>query len=303
MIFFRLNTFKFCTPDLRLEGSRPRYHTLVRHQTSSLSLWTLDHPLDQMLNIRVYLPTIWKRSWSRSVIIIFHLIWGWWSLHCYLRLPSSTTSCELALEMDGLSKWQLLILSFSWVLIYPGYPPGDRSINSQAQTNFAKCINEARKSLDTQHISPPVPRASHIKGRSSPPPLPPTPLLLSAYSRSSEPEYNSTNEQQSGVDLEGLIQSGFFTLKVVGLRKDSNDNSSSTLDLRLKADVTLIEIMDAIKDAGASLTIFPMFSLHVWGGWFRIWIPNLFIWRTWITYFCDRRRFSLWCNDSRRSQS
>ena len=27
-----------------------------------------------------------------------------------LRLPSSTTSCELALEMDGLRKWQLVII-------------------------------------------------------------------------------------------------------------------------------------------------------------------------------------------------
>ena len=83
--------------------------------------------------------------------------------------------------------------------------------------------------------------------------------------RSFEPEYNSTNEQKIGVDFKGLIQSEIFTLKVIGLRKDSEsyDTSLSTLDLQLKADVTLVEIMVAIKDAGASLTILPMFSLHV----------------------------------------
>ena len=178
--------------------------------------------------------------------------------------------------MVGLRKWQLPILSFSWVLTYP---PGNRSIKLQAQTNFVKCINETRKSLDTQHISHLASRASHIEGRSSSPP--PPPLLSSHYSRSSEPECNSTNEQQSGVDLEGLIQSGNFTLKVVGLRKDSNVqvNSLFTLDLRLKANVTLIEIM-----------VVPMFSLHVWGRWS---IPNLPVWRTWNTYLSDRRRFSL----------
>jgi hypothetical protein len=89
--------------------------------------------------------------------------------------------------------------------------------------------------------------------------------LFSAYSRSSEPEYSSTNEQKIGVDFKGLIQSEIFTLKIIGLRKDfeSYDTSLSTLDLQLKADVTLVEIMAAIKDAGASLIILPMFSLHV----------------------------------------
>ena len=144
------------------------------------------------------------------------------------------------------------------------YLPGDRSINSQAQTNFEKCINETKRSLDTQHISPLASalRASHSKGRSSSRPLPPLPF--SAYSRPSGPEYNSTNQQQMSVDLKGLIQSGNdVKLKVVGLRKDSNDNSLSTLNLQLKVDVTLAEIMVAIKDAGASLTILPMFSLRV----------------------------------------
>ena len=129
------------------------------------------------------------------------------------------------------------------------YPPGDRTIESQAQANFEKCINKTRKSPDTQHVSPLSLRASHIEGRSSSPPLPPLPF--SGSSRSSEPEYNSTNEQQIGVDLNGLIQSGNSTLKVIGLRKYSNDNLS-TLDLRLKANVTLVEIRAAIKDAGAS---------------------------------------------------
>ena len=200
--------------------------------------------------------------------------------------------------MDGLRKWQLHILSFSWVLTYAPRDTG-RSIKSQAQSNFVECINKTR----TRSLAP---RSSHIKGQSSSPPQAlPGALSFSAYSRSSEPEHNSTNEQQSGVDLKGLIQSGNdFTLKVVGLRKDSNDNSSSTLILRLKADATLIEILDAINDAGASLTILPMFSLHIWGGLLsRIWIPNLAVWRTWITYLSDRRQFSLWCNDFRWSQN
>ena len=127
-------------------------------------------------------------------------------------------------------------------------------IKSQAQTNFVKCINETKKSLDTQHISTLASRAYHITEPSfSPgPPLP----------RSSEPEYNSANEQlQSSLNLEGLIQSRNFTLKVVGLRKHSedNDNSLSTLDLRLKADVSLTEIKAAIKDAGVSMTTLTMF--------------------------------------------
>ena len=89
------------------------------------------------------------------------------------------------------------------------------------------------------------------------PPLPP--LSISACSHSSEP----TNEQPIGVDLEGLIQSANLTLKVKGLRKDSYDTSLSTLDLQLKADVTLVEIIAAIKGAGVSLTIFLMFPPHV----------------------------------------
>ena len=73
------------------------------------------------------------------------------------------------------------------------------------------------------------------------------------------PDY-STNEKQIDVNLEGLIP-GNFTLTIVGLRKDPNDKPLSTLDLQLKADVTIFEIMAAIKDAGASLmTILPMFS-------------------------------------------
>ena len=149
------------------------------------------------------------------------------------------------------------------------YPLADRSIESQAQTNFAKCISDTKKGLDTQHIPPLSPRASDISLRASrtfphashifsrashifsraPRPLPPLP------SRSSE-------QQKIGIDLENLIQSGNLTLKVIGLRKDSNDNSLSSLDLRLRADVTLVEIMAAIKDAGASSTILPVFILH-----------------------------------------
>ena len=163
-------------------------------------------------------------------------------------MRSSTTSCELALrlEKDGLRKWQL----YTWFFLT--YPPDDRSIKSQAQTNFEKCIKETGNILDTQHIYP------HIKARSLSPPL----LPISAHSRSSELEYNSTNEHPIGVDLEGLIQSRNFTLKVIGLLKDSND-PSDTLDLQLKGDATLDEVMVAIKDAGASLTILPMFSHHV----------------------------------------
>ena len=173
------------------------------------------------------------------------------------------------------------------------YSLGGRSIKSQAQTNITKSIKEAKRSLDTQvtkRISPlaPGPGASHIKGRSSRP-LPSLPF--SANSLSSKPEYNSTNEQQIGVDLKGLIQSGNFTLKVIGLRKLGNDfdddsfssfglvrelrndfdddsffsldsESLFTLDLQLKADATVVEIMAAIKDAGGSLIIFPCF-LHI----------------------------------------
>ena len=153
------------------------------------------------------------------------------------------------------------------------YSLGDRSIKSQAQTNITKSIKEAKRSLDTQvtkRISPLAPGASHIKGRSSRP-LPSLPF--SANSLSSEPEYNSTNEQQIGVDLKGLIQSGNFTLKVIGLRKLENDFDDDsffsldpeplfTLDLQLKADATVVEIMAAIKDAGESLIIFPCF-LHI----------------------------------------
>ena len=158
--------------------------------------------------------------------------------------------------------------NLSSFLVFLTYPLGDRSIESQAQTNFAKCISET-KIPDTQHIPPlsphasdisprasrTFPRAPHIFSRAShiflraPRPLPPLP------SRSSE-------QQKIGIDLEGLIQSGNLILKVIGLRKDSNDNSLSSLDLRLRADVTLVEIMAAIKDAGASSTILPVFILH-----------------------------------------
>ena len=123
---------------------------------------------------------------------------------------------------------------------------GDRSIKSQAQTNFVKCINETKKSLDSRQISLLASSAPHIKEPSASP----VPPLL----RSSEPEYNSANERQSGLDLEGLIESGNFTLKVVGLRKDYTDNSLSVVDLQLKAGVTVPEIKTAIREAGASLT-------------------------------------------------
>ena len=112
--------------------------------------------------------------------------------------------------------------------------------------------------MDTKH------NYTHFKRRSSSPRLPPLPV--SADSRSPEPECNSGNEHPIGVDLEGLIQSGIFTLKVTGLRKDSDDHPQaplSTLNLRLRDVATLDEIKVAIKDAGASLTILPMFSLHV----------------------------------------
>ena len=99
----------------------------------------------------------------------------------------------------------------------------------------------------------------HIKVRSSSPP----PLPILAHSRSSELEYNSKNDNPIGVDLEGLIQSRNFTLRVIGLRKGSNDPPSATLDLRLKGDATFKEVKVAIKDAGTSLMILPMFSLHV----------------------------------------
>ena len=149
-------------------------------------------------------------------------------------------------------------LSFSsWILTHP---PCDRSIKLQAETNFVKCINESKKSLETRHIAPLASRGSDIKGPSASP-VPPRPF---------SPEYNSANEQQSGLDLEGFIQSGNFILKIVGLRKDSNDNSLPTLDLQLKGGVNIIEIIAAIKDAGASLKILLIFSLRVWGGCSRI---------------------------------
>ena len=131
--------------------------------------------------------------------------------------------------------------------------PCDRSIKLKAQTNFVKCINESKKSLDTRHIAPLASRGSDTKGLSASP----------APHRPSSPEYNSANEQQNGLDLEGFIQSGNFNLKIVGLRKDSDDNSLSTLDLQLKGGVNIFEIIAAIKDAGASLKILPIFSLRV----------------------------------------
>ena len=149
--------------------------------------------------------------------------------------------------------------TFHTLLFFFTYRHGNRSIESQAETNFKRYISETAKSLESQHLSSlalPRRRTSHIKSRSSSPPL--LPLPLSAYFHSSE-TYNFTDEQQLGVDLEGLIQSGYVPLKVKGLRKDFND-TSSTLDLRLKADATSDEIMVAIKDAGA---ILPIFSLHV----------------------------------------
>ena len=155
--------------------------------------------------------------------------------------------------------------------------PGDRSIESKAQTNIEKCISEAK------NVSPLAFRASHIKGRSSPllrlPPSSfklPSSAAIGSDSLSSEPEDNLTNEQQIGVNLEGLIQSGKFTLKIVGLRKlGQNENfgynsfssnwssksSLSTLDLHLSGDATLVDIMVAIKNAGA-LIILPVFCLH-----------------------------------------
>jgi hypothetical protein len=131
------------------------------------------------------------------------------------------------------------------------YPPDDRSIESQAQTNFQNCITETKMSLVNQQISPFVSFASHNENPSSSRPLPPLPF--SAYARPSEPEHNYINKQEIGVNLESLIQSGIFTLKVVGLRKNYYiNNSLSTLDLQLKADATLDDIMAAITDAGAS---------------------------------------------------
>ena len=94
--------------------------------------------------------------------------------------------------MDGLRKWQL----HTW--FFYTYPPGDRMIKSQARTNIQERINATENRLGTrlERNSP------HLKRRSSSPPLPPLPA--SAYSRSSKPEYNSTNEHPIGVDLEAL---------------------------------------------------------------------------------------------------
>ena len=139
------------------------------------------------------------------------------------------------------------------LFIITTYPPGDRSIRSQAQINIQKRINESENSLGTQHNSP------HIKRLSSSPR--PSPLPVSA-SLSSEPEHNSTNEHSIGVesfDLESLIQSGNFILKVRGLREDKDyfPFELSTLNLQLKGDATLDSIMATIKEAGTSLTIVP----------------------------------------------
>ena len=128
------------------------------------------------------------------------------------------------------------------------YPPGDRSMRAQAQTNIQMRIDESDNILDTQLNSPCIEGRSessslllppfklplsayslsskpksvdtkhnypHIKRRSSSPRLPPLPV--SGYSRSPEPEYNSGNEHPIGVDLEGLIQCGNFILNVTGL--------------------------------------------------------------------------------------
>ena len=179
----------------------------------------------------------------------------------------------------------------------PNSPPGGSLIISQAQTNIQKRItNESENSLNTQpkwqsgSSSPCFPPSSfklpfpayssssrpksvdtkhnypHFKRRSSSPRLPPLPV--SADSRSLEPECNSGNEHPIGVDLEGLIQSGNFTLKVTGLRKDPDHPQAplSTLNLRLRGDATLDEIKVAIKDAGASLTgsfLYFLFTFEV----------------------------------------
>ena len=138
--------------------------------------------------------------------------------------------------------------------ISPNSPPGDRSIRSQAQTNIQKSINESENILDTQRNSP------CTEGRSeSSSSLPSFKLPFSAYFRSSKPKSVDTkhNYPPIGVDLKGLIQSGNLTLKVTGLRKYFYHSPSSTLDLRLRGDATLDEIKVAIKDAGASLTILP----------------------------------------------
>ena len=113
-----------------------------------------------------------------------------------------------------------------------------RSIISRARTNIRNRINETGNGKDSQHNSPP----SRVKGRSSSPRLP-------LFRSSSKPK---------GVDIEGLIQSRNFTLKVIGLRR--GPRLSCTSDLRLKADATSAEIMVAIKDAGVSLMILLMLS-------------------------------------------
>ena len=134
--------------------------------------------------------------------------------------------------MDGLRKWQIHTCFFLT------YPPVNRSIISRARTNiYRNRINETGNGVDSQHNSPP----SRVKGRSSSPGLP----LFRSY-------------KPKGVDIEGLIQSRNFTLKVIGLRR--GPRLSCTLDLRLKADATSAEIMVAIKDAGVSLMILPMLS-------------------------------------------
>ena len=137
-------------------------------------------------------------------------------------------------------------MATSYLFFFLTYPPGHRSITSQARINIQKRINETRNSLDTQVISP------RIIGRSSSSHVPPSPF--SAYSRSSKPKYNSTSVDAIDVDLDGLIKSANFSLKVIGLRKDSNhwDPPFSTLDLQLKANATRVEIRNAIKDAGVS---------------------------------------------------
>ena len=136
--------------------------------------------------------------------------------------------------MDGLRKWQLILNFFT-------YPPGDRSIKSQAQTNIQKRIKESEDSIDNQpNLNPPC-----IEGQyESLSRLLPFKLPFSAYFRPSKPK--------SDVDLEGLIQSGSFILKVIGLRKDSRHPPLSTINLRFIGNATLANIMAAIEDAGES---------------------------------------------------
>ena len=167
-------------------------------------------------------------------------------------------------------RWMGSVDNLSSCLLLFAYRILDRSIKSQAETNIASYIDETKNRAEqaTEHIPNP-PRAlsvARIRERSSFPLLPPLPHAGTGTCPtrvSLSRNIITTNEHQDGVDFEGLIQSGKITVKVTNVRKDFVDSPLTALDLRLKTNVTQDEVIQAVKDAGAFLTILLINFLHV----------------------------------------